>query len=358
MKRMLCFFLCLSLCCGLMAMTAGASNDLVYSSDAVLNASFVKFDNITVKSGATLTIDSGSGFEICGTVTVEPGARIICSGVGRGQFTFSLCRGANVTGMDLYYPQQQPDGNVSVEPIPVEIGQTWDSGMWEGQNPSFKWNKSINGWCLTWTMNGNPFGGPVYHSERDMETAKRNADNLFALNLFRGVGTNADQTPNYALTREATRAEALVMLIRLLGKEEEAVGGSWKHPFTDVPAWADQYVGYAYETGLTRGTGATTFGTGNVTAQQYMTFVLRALGYTDSDTDSTLYNEAMDYAHRAGLTVDDPDAYAICERRFWRADVVVASWRALSAQTKSGMLLAEKLIEQGVFTKEQYQKLL
>ena len=72
------------------------------------------------------------------------------------------------------------------------------------------------------------------------------------------------------------------MLIRLLGKDAEANGGSWKHPFTDVPGWANEEVGYAYEKGLTKGSSATEFGTGTASAQMYLTFVLRALGYSDA----------------------------------------------------------------------------
>jgi hypothetical protein len=72
------------------------------------------------------------------------------------------------------------------------------------------------------------------------------------------------------------------MLIRAMGKESEALGGSWSHPFTDVDSWADKYVGYGYEKGLTKGVSATQFGTGNADSDMYLTFMLRALGYDDS----------------------------------------------------------------------------
>ncbi|MBQ9979737.1 MAG: hypothetical protein IJP23_01580, partial [Oscillospiraceae bacterium] len=45
---------------------AAAPQDLVYEKDTTLKASFVKYGNITVKSGVTLTIDKNSGFEIAG----------------------------------------------------------------------------------------------------------------------------------------------------------------------------------------------------------------------------------------------------------------------------------------------------
>ena len=106
------------------------------------------------------------------------------------------------------------------------------------------------------------------------------ADALHELGLFNGTGTDANGKPIYDLDRAPSRAEAVTMLVRLLGKEEEAKGGNWNIPFTDVADWAKPYVGYAYANGLTSGTSATTFGgDATVTASQYITFVLRALGY-------------------------------------------------------------------------------
>ena len=115
------------------------------------------------------------------------------------------------------------------------------------------------------------------------DEAQLAAETLHDLGLFQGVGTNADGTPNFSLTRAPTRQEAVTMLVRLLGAEQEALAGDWEIPFTDVDAWARPYVGYAYANGLTQGTGATRFGgASTVTATQYLTFVLRALGYTNT----------------------------------------------------------------------------
>jgi len=44
---------------------------------------------------------------------------------------------------------------------------------------------------------------------------------LFTLGLFKGVSTKIDGSPIFDLERAPTRAEAIVMLIRLLGKENE-----------------------------------------------------------------------------------------------------------------------------------------
>ena len=64
------------------------------------------------------------------------------------------------------------------------------------------------------------------------------AQMLYDLGLFKGTDKG------FALEKSMTRAEASVMLTRLLGAEKTALAGNWKHPFTDVPQWADKYVGW------------------------------------------------------------------------------------------------------------------
>ncbi len=108
---------------------------------------------------------------------------------------------------------------------------------------------------------------------REEELAK----DLKALGIFKGVSET-----DFALDRAPTRTEALVMLIRVLGRESDALSKGGRHPFLDVPQWADKYVGYAYENNLTNGVSATKFGSNSIaSASMYLTFVLRALGYSD-----------------------------------------------------------------------------
>ena len=121
-------------------------------------------------------------------------------------------------------------------------------------------------------------------------TYTRAADDLKDLGLFLGTDKG------YELDREPTRTEAAVMLVRLLGKETESKEKNYEHPFTDVPEWADAYVGYLYENGLTKGIGDGKFGATDLcTVQMFCTFVLRALGYTEDAGDFT-YDEAIDFA--------------------------------------------------------------
>ena len=170
------------------------------------------------------------------------------------------------------------------------------------------------------------------------------AHTLYELGLFQGVGTDSAGEPIFDLERTPTRAEALVMLVRLLGKEAEVKAGTYQHPFTDVDAWAAPYVGYAYEHGLTTGTGAATFGGGSpADGNTYVTFVLRALGYADrADKPDFTYSEAVAFAKSHGLTDSD---YA---DGFSRGDIADLSLSALAQPLKGETsTLVERLAAEG-----------
>ena len=179
------------------------------------------------------------------------------------------------------------------------------------------------------------------------------AETLYSLGLFQGTGKNTDGTPKYELDRAPTRNEAVTMLVRLLGKEDEAKAGVWEIPFTDVEEWAKPYVGYAYANKLTNGTGATTFdGEDLVSATQYLTFVLRALGY-ESGKDFE-WDQAWVLSDQIGITNGEFNAEN--NEDFLRGNVAEISVSALPANMKgASFTLAEKLIDEGVFTEEQYQ---
>lgn len=183
---------------------------------------------------------------------------------------------------------------------------------------------------------------PVYAA--DTAPAETQASALKQLGLFKGVSED-----DFDLDRVPTRAEALVMLIRILGQESEALNGTWSHPFTDVASWADKYVGYAYEKGLTKGVSATKLGTGNADSDMYLTFMLRALGYSDTSGDFA-WNAPDALAKAVGILPDSVDT-----SNFLRADAAIVSWAALEADLKSGMQqLAKKLMDENVFTGDAY----
>ncbi|MBR5543615.1 MAG: S-layer homology domain-containing protein [Oscillospiraceae bacterium] len=171
------------------------------------------------------------------------------------------------------------------------------------------------------------------------------AQDLKSLNLFKGVSET-----DFDLYRAPTRIEALVMLIRVLGQEEAALSGTWSHPFTDVPAWADKYVGYAYSKGLTKGISSNEFGSRNANSAMYFTFVLRALGYSDTNGKDFTWNNPYELAKNTQIYSTNVDI-----ENFMRKDVATVSYAALSSCLKdSSTTLAHKLINAGVFSWEEF----
>ncbi|MBQ9986511.1 MAG: hypothetical protein IJP38_09450 [Oscillospiraceae bacterium] len=185
----------------------------------------------------------------------------------------------------------------------------------------------------------------MFASARDVSHENAVAEELKVLNLFKGVSET-----NFDLDRAPTRIEALVMLIRVLGKENEALSGSWSHPFRDVPQWADKYVGYAYTNKLTNGVSATEFGSGNASSAMYLTFVLRALGYSDANGKDFTWDNPYELGNSCGILPVSVDI-----KNFLRADVALISHAALECAIKGqNAKLSEKLIREGVFSAEQY----
>ena len=169
------------------------------------------------------------------------------------------------------------------------------------------------------------------------------ADKLVALHLFRGTadGYKLDNTP--------TRMQGLVMLIRLLGKEEEALSRKEVSPFTDL-TWGFEHAGYAYVHGLTKGTSATTFTPNSpLSATGYVTFLLRALGYSDTEGDFA-WGQQMAFANSIGM-MDQAAVSKLPGLTLNRGDMVDLSYAALTCRMKGERrTLAEKLRDDGVFT--------
>lgn len=174
----------------------------------------------------------------------------------------------------------------------------------------------------------------------------RAAYTLYSLGLFKGTGTNADGTPIFDLDDPLSRLQAVIMLVRMLGKEEIARMRIWDCPFEDVPDWARPYVGYAYNNGLTLGVDEKRFGSNeDVTAEQYISFILRALGY-DSSVDFK-WNNAWDLSDSIGLTSGQYNENSI----FLRSDAVNIAVKALSARIKgTDTNLLGRLYSEGAVT--------
>lgn len=177
------------------------------------------------------------------------------------------------------------------------------------------------------------------------------ADAMKAMGLFKGSDTGYGS--GYDLERAPTRIEALIMFLRLLGEEEAALATTSPCPFTDVAAWAQPYTTYAYEKGYTKGVGGTLFDpAAPIPATQYLTFVLRALGYSDSgETPDFAWDSALLAALQNGV-LTPKEHKLLTEQPLLRAHVVYVSYYAMDANMKTvHSTLYEHLTSSGVLDK-------
>lgn len=161
---------------------------------------------------------------------------------------------------------------------------------------------------------------------------------LEQLGLLKGTGDGND------LSGVLTRAQGATMLVRILGMEQTALAQTPQGIFSDVPAddWSVAYIEYCYAYGITRGTSATTYAPEeSMTGSQYLTLVLRALGYTGLEPEN-----AESIAVLSGL-LSDTQAEQICRTTVLsRRTMVQISYEALTVTLPSGKTLIESLAEQ------------
>lgn len=177
---------------------------------------------------------------------------------------------------------------------------------------------------------------------------------LKQLHLFQGSTTGYGQ--GYDLEDAPTRLQAMIMFIRAMGEEEEALAWTGSHPFTDVESGtlSEKYLGYAYERGYTNGYSATTYRPGQkITANQYMEFMLRALGH--SSMENTYVADSLERALAVGV-ISNREYSLLKSATFLRAQLVYVSYFALDAVVvSSGITLQETLQSKGVFTAEELE---
>ncbi|QSX04651.1 hypothetical protein JYG23_08005 [Sedimentibacter sp. zth1] len=167
------------------------------------------------------------------------------------------------------------------------------------------------------------------------------AERLKEIGVFKGTDSG------FELDREPTRIEAAIMFVRLIGAEQEAQDKKYLHPFIDVPEWADDYVGYLYHEKLTNGTSTTTYSSDEIiSARGYMTFILRALGYSDTAGDFE-WEQSLKFCMNQSL-INDEDYNELVTSTFYRDQLAKTSYLALMMQTKDDEIsLVEKLVDLG-----------
>lgn len=174
---------------------------------------------------------------------------------------------------------------------------------------------------------------------------------LAQMNLFRGTDKG------YELSRAPSRLESLIMLIRLLGEEEQALAYSGTHNFTDITGWADanKYIAYAVSRGYASGVSATEFAPNSpANASTFYTFVLRALGYDDKAGDFEWNNTDRTKIVQIGI-LTQAEMEKIQSGTFMRGHTSFVMYRALTAEIKgSATTLVQKLIASGAVSTAQF----
>lgn len=182
------------------------------------------------------------------------------------------------------------------------------------------------------------------------------ANALYFLGLVKGYD---DSGSDFRLDNKLTRAEATVQIIRFLGVEDIALNANGylvpPNRFTDVPDWAIPYVDYASYKGIISGRSEKVFDpNGVVDEAQFLTLLLRAMGYSDKDGDFT-WNNPYELANKVGL-IDHTEASAV----FSRGDAFVACYNSLASKCKGGESVSDKLIKEdnsgiSVITEKAYE---
>lgn len=176
------------------------------------------------------------------------------------------------------------------------------------------------------------------------QAEKDAADDLFIQGLFYGTENG------YELDRSLNRQEAVALLVRLTGREAAALNGNYRSDFPDTALWATGYVGYAQQAGLVSGYPGGLLGALDpVTAEQYLTFALRALGYSDAAGDF-VWSDPWALALHLGLVEDKnefPDPLT-------RGGAVLISRRALDMPMKATDMPLREYLEMVGKNKEDF----
>ena len=151
------------------------------------------------------------------------------------------------------------------------------------------------------------------------------AEELYMYGLFKGSADGFD------LSGTTSKEEAAVMVVRLLGAEDDALSGVYTHPYSDVTGWSSDYVGYLYENEILGGEANGLYEPKKtMDAASYLEMILNVLGYVSAGqnlSDAQLYAVAAN----AGLLTQD-EVSTLQKESFTRGDLALISYDALNTK--------------------------
>lgn len=178
----------------------------------------------------------------------------------------------------------------------------------------------------------------------------------YTLNAVGGLFRGSDK--GWELERRPTRVEAAIMLVRFLGLEQQALAGTAdQSPFNDVNPNHRPYIDLLYSKGLTRGTSPDTFTPNEeISLRDYLTFMLRAMGYSEA-ADQFEWETAPEDA--LGLGVLGQEQYdKLTSSVFDRGMMAYASLSILKAENASGVPVYRQLIKAGALSEKKVEEIL
>ena len=189
--------------------------------------------------------------------------------------------------------------------------------------------------------------------EKDKEVvireAKECADALYDFGLFKGTDKG------YELEKSLTREESATILVRLLGEEEKVNADDFDEVFVDVDKdrWSYAYVMYCYKHNITKGTGADTFSPDvQIDANQFITLMMRLLGYTEVNPDTAL-EKSVEYKLLPEEKIDE----LTTKKVFTRSDMVQIVYNSLKTQMDDETVFADYLLEKGILTENETEQI-
>lgn len=189
--------------------------------------------------------------------------------------------------------------------------------------------------------------------EKDKETILREAqecaDTLYDFGLFKGTDKG------YELEKSLTREESATILVRLLGEEEKVDADDFDEVFVDVDKdrWSYAYVMYCYKHNITKGTGADTFSPDvQIDANQFITLMMRLLGYTEVNPDTAL-EKSIEYKLLPEEKIDELTKKKV----FTRSDMVQIVYNSLKTQMDDETVFADYLLEKGILTEKEIEQI-
>lgn len=171
--------------------------------------------------------------------------------------------------------------------------------------------------------------GTAAFSDIDDATTETAVATLESLGIV--TGTSATK---YSPDLTLTRAQICTMMIRTLGMETAVSSYTTQNLFNDVKntMWHAGYVNLAYREGIINGYGNGKFGPDDeVTYGQFVTILLRLLGYTENDIGKLWPADYIVFAEDLGL---DENITLSANDKVDRGDAAILLYNTLTAKAK------------------------